>query len=208
MKKKLPILGTRLLEFIFHPLIVVCYAAIVIIKCNVSPFQFVSIELKKTLILVFLVMIFVIPMFYIIMLNRRNFINSYSNLSPHDLTLLLLSTSLFFAITYVFLSSINAPFTLQIIPMIAIANNICISIVKLKSKVNIYSMALSSLLTYFIFIATTYNNNLLFAIVATILASGTINYAFIEQKINTLSSSAMSSGLGIATTTISILLLK
>ena len=69
-------------------------------------------------------------------------------------------------------------------------------------------MALSALLTYFIFIATTYNNNLLFAIVATVLAIGTINYAFIEQKISTLSSSAMSSGLGIATTTISILLLK
>lgn len=208
MKEKLSILGIRLLEFIFHPLIVVCYAAIVVMECDVFPFMFVSTELKKLVAISFLIMTFIIPMFYIILLKHYNFIKSYSNFTTRDLMVLLFSTSLFFAIMHIFLSLINAPSILQIIPMLAIANNICISIISIKTKVNVYSMALSSLLTYFIFVATAYNSNLLFAIIATSLTIGIINYVFIEHGINTLLSSAISCGAGIIITSISILLIK
>lgn len=204
MREKPKIFGIRLLQFVFHPLIVVCYAAIIVIECNVFPFIFVSQSLKELLILYFLTMTFAIPMFFIIALNRKNRIKTYSNFSTHDLNIVLIIATLSYVITYYMLSEINTPAIIRIIPMLAMANIASIGIINLKIKVDIYTLALSGLCTYFVFVASAYKSNLLTAITTTLLALGTVNYTFIEEGISNLKSSLVSCVAGIAITGISI----
>lgn len=204
MKEKLNIFGTRLLQFVFHPFMVMCYAAIVVMECNVFPFAFVDPLIKMLLIYAFLLMLFIFPMLFIILFNRQNFIKSYSNLSARDMNLVLLTVSFLCSITHWLLSTIEAPAVISMIPTLAMANIIGISIANQKVKINTYTLALSALMTYFIFVSAKYHSNMLIAIETTILAIGTINYVFIEQEISTLKLSLLSSALGIAATGISI----
>jgi len=204
MREKPKIFGIRLLQFVFHPLIVVCYAAIIVIECNVFPFIFVSQSLKELLILYFLTMTFAIPMFFIIALNRKNRIKTYSNFSTHDLNIVLIIATLSYVITYYMLLEINTPAIIRIIPMLAMTNIAIIGIINLKMKVDIYTLALSGLCTYFVFVASAYKSNLLTAITTTLLALGIVNYTFIEEGISNLKSSLVSCVAGIAITGISI----
>ena len=76
MREKLKIFGTRLLQFVFHPLLVVCYAAIIVIECNVCPFAFLEHSEKELLIFSFMLLLFIFPMLFIIVLNKQNYIKT------------------------------------------------------------------------------------------------------------------------------------
>lgn len=98
----------------------------------------------------------------------------------------------------------NAPTIIRMIPTLAMANIAGIGIINPKIKVDIYTLSLSGLCTYFVFASTTYNSNLLTAITTTILALGIVNYTFIEQETSCLKSALTSCVAGIAITGISI----
>lgn len=100
MREKLKIFGTRLLQFVFHPLLVVCYAAIIVIECNVFPFAFVEFSIKELLIFSFMLLLFIFPMLFIIVLNKQNYIKTYSNFSTRDLTIVLIVITFAYLTTY------------------------------------------------------------------------------------------------------------
>lgn len=204
MREKLKIFGTRLLQFVFHPLLVVCYAAIIVIECNVFPFAFVEFSIKRLVLFSFMLLLFIFPMLFIIVLNKQNYITSYSNFSNRDLKIVLTMISFSYLSTYWLLKTIEAPAILSMIPMVAMANIAGMAIINQKIKVDTYTLALSGLCTYFVFASTTYNSNLLTAITTTILALGIVNYTFIEQETSCLKSALTSCVAGIAITGISI----
>lgn len=204
MREKLKIFGIRLLQFVFHPLIVVCYAAIIVIECNVFPFAFLEHSEKELLIFSFMLLLFIFPMLFIIVLNKQNYIKTYSNFSTRDLTIVLIVITFAYLTTYYLLSEMNAPTIIRMIPTLAMANIAGIGIINPKIKVDIYTLSLSGLCTYFVFIASTFDSNLLIAITTALLALGIVNYVFIEQGISNLKSSLISSVAGITITGISI----
>ena len=204
MREKLKIFGTRLLQFVFHPLLVVCYAAIIVIECNVFPFAFVEFSIKELVLFSFMLLLFIFPMLFIIVLNKQNYIKTYSNFSTRDLTIVLIVITFAYLTTYYLLSEMNAPTIIRMIPTLAMANIAGIGIINPKIKVDIYTLSLSGLCTYFVFASTTYNSNLLTAITTTILALGIVNYTFIEQETSCLKSALTSCVAGIAITGISI----
>ena len=204
MREKLKIFGTRLLQFVFHPLLVVCYAAIIVIECDVFPFAFVEFSIKELVLFSFMLLLFIFPMLFIIVLNKQNYIKTYSNFSTRDLTIVLIVITFAYLTTYYLLSEMNAPTIIRMIPTLAMANIAGIGIINPKIKVDIYTLSLSGLCTYFVFASTTYNSNLLTAITTTILALGIVNYTFIEQETSCLKSALTSCVAGIAITGISI----
>lgn len=197
MKIDTHILFSRLLQLLFHPFAVVCYAAIVAIECNMMTPFYVPSPIKNLLIQLFVWILCIFPMLSILILKRRNVISSYTLLSVSELNPVIGINSFFFLVAAGVLHTIEAPFVLYIIPLLALLTFLFYYMVNLKLRLNIYIVSLSALLGYFIHSSIEYNYNLLPAIIATILIIGIVNYSFIEDEVINLKESLTSMAAGL-----------
>ena len=204
MSTQMHILVSRLLQFVFHPLIVVCYAPIIVMQSNVLPFFFVPQQAKDILIQLFVWMIFIFPMLLIILLNKQKFLSSYSVLSPKDLRLVLIAVGFSLLTVWFVLWVVDVPTIVTIIPILAIVNEVIIFLLCKKVKLNVYSLSMSALLTYLVLVSVLCNHNLLLAILASILCVGIINFSFIEEEISSFKSVMISSAIGVVATAIAM----
>lgn len=202
------ILITRLLQLLFHPFSVVCYAAIVAIECNMMTPLYIPTQVKSILIQLFVWILYVFPMISIIILKRRNIISSYTMLSTAELNPVIAINSFFYIVAIVLLYAIKAPFVLWIIPQLALLTFLFYYLVNIKIKLNIYIVSLSALLGYFIYSSVEYHYNLLSAIIATIIIIGVVNFSFIEEEIIELKGALLSMATGLFITLSSLFLMS
>ena len=202
------ILITRLLQLLFHPFRVVCYAAIVAIECNMMTPLYISTEVKRILIQLFVWILYIFPMISIMILKRRNIISSYTMLSTAELNPVIATNSFFYIVATVLLYAIKVPFVLWIIPQLALLTFLFYYLVNIKIKLNIYIVSLSALLGYFIHSSIEYHYNLLSAIIATILIIGIVNFSFIEEEIIELKGALLSMATGLFITLSSLFLMS
>ena len=202
------ILITRLLQLLFHPFSVVCYAAIVGIECNMMTPLYIPTQVKSILIQLFVWILYIFPMISIMILKRRNIISSYTMLSTAELNPVIAINSFFYIVAIVLLYAIKAPFVLWIIPQLALLTFLFYYLVNIKIKLNIYIVSLSALLGYFIYSSVEYHYNLLSAIIATIIIIGVVNFSFIEEEIIELKGALLSMATGLFITLSSLFLMS
>ncbi|MFZ4400237.1 MAG: hypothetical protein ACOYO1_09400 [Bacteroidales bacterium] len=168
---------SRILSYVFHPLLMPVYTFIFLFNLNVFFASILTYEGKLIILSFIFVSTFILPAILTFVLYKRGIITSLHLEKREERTLPFLFTIIFYYGTYFILKNAGIPPIYLIILLASTLMIIFAFFINLKFKISIHTLAIGAITGIIIGISCRFGLDLLFAIFLLIIIGGLIGFS-------------------------------
>jgi hypothetical protein len=169
---KLEIRIAKIISFIFHPLLIPTYAVGIIFSLKYFFFYILPLQAKIVLLANVFGFTFLIPAFAIFFMNKYSLIRSYYMDLKNDRVLPLITSSVFYFMTYYLFKNVNLSSLLYSFFLVSSIISILALIINFFWKISLHSIALGGLTGLFLSLFLKFNMDTRLWLLLILLISG------------------------------------